>query len=283
MDEKETTSQEDFSKKSITFNLEEEKQIPKKQKVKHEEIGVSYDSSKMRSTLVHIDIEEVCRCFSKVIHLSIQIEEAPQESQQRHSTRQSSTSSLRYSDSRTLPNAVISRYEEVYFEPFRSQLSIEESEIYNFTKNVLIRSKMEKEIPIVCLVYLERLESRTGLRLTNFTWKRLLFTSLVIASKIWDDDSYENKNFADSFTLFRIEEINAMESAFLNMLDFDLNVKGGEYAKAYFRLRTFFDSKSRSFPLKALDVETVRRLQGKTANAEVCLRGIHADTLYKTL
>ena len=67
------------------------------------------------------------------------------------------------------------------------------------------------------------------------------------------------------------------------MLDFELNVKSGEYARAYFLLRTFFDPKNRSFPLKALDVETVRRLQGNVANAGMCLRDIHADALFKTL
>lgn len=31
------------------------------------EVGVSYDSSKMRSTIVHIDIEEMCRCLSEAV------------------------------------------------------------------------------------------------------------------------------------------------------------------------------------------------------------------------
>lgn len=275
---------QNLSKKSISFSLEEEKpsEKPPKPKVKHEEIGVSYDSSKMRSTLINIDIEEICRCLSKAIKTRVvTYEEGHIESQQRHSTRQSSTSSLRYSDSRTL--TLIPRLEETFLEPDRASYSSSEVDIYNFTKNVLIRAKMEKEIPVVVLVYLDRWEGKTGLKMTNLTWKRVLFTLMMLASKIWDDDSYENKHFAQAFSIYSLEEINAMESAFLTMLDFELNVRGGEYARAYFLLRTFFDAKNRSFPLKALDVETVRRLQANVANAETCLRDIHAEALYKTL
>jgi len=35
------------------------------------ELGVSYDSSALRSTLAHIDIEEMCFCIAKVIHMQI--------------------------------------------------------------------------------------------------------------------------------------------------------------------------------------------------------------------
>lgn len=274
------------TKKSITFSLEEEKATEKPQiaKRKHEEIGLSYDSSKMRSTLVNLDIEEICRCLSKAVKARVVQEsdvEARLDSQQRHSTRQSSASSLRYSDSRTLP--LLPRLEEVFLEPDRASYSSEETDIYNFTKNALIRAKMEKEVPVVVLVYLDRWEGKTGLKMTNWTWKRLLFTCMLLASKIWDDDSYENKHFAQAFSIYSLEEINSMESAFLTLLDFELNVKSGEYARAYFLLRTFFDPKNRSFPLKALDVETVRRLQSNVANAEMCLRDIHADALFKTL
>ncbi len=274
------------TKKSITFSIEEEKAADKPQmpKKRHEEVGVSYDSSKMRSTLINLDIEEICKCLSKAIKARVvheSEEEVRLDSQQRHSTRQSSASSLRYSDSRTLP--LLPRLEEVFLEPERASYSSEETDIYNFTKNALIRAKMEKEVPVVVLVYLNRWEDKTGLKMTNWTWKRLLFTCMMLASKIWDDDSYENKHFAQAFSIYSIEEINAMESAFLTMLDFELNVKSGEYARAYFLLRTYFDPKNRSFPLKALDVETVRRLQGSVTKAEACLRDIHAGALFKTL
>jgi hypothetical protein len=40
------------------------------------DFGVSYDSSKLRATLIHIDIEEMCRCLSQAIisHIAHTIE-----------------------------------------------------------------------------------------------------------------------------------------------------------------------------------------------------------------
>ena len=60
--------------------------------------------------------------------------------------------------------------------------------IQNFCKNILSTSKMEKEIPIISLVYIERLIIRSGMGLCGANWRKILFISLVMASKIWDDD-----------------------------------------------------------------------------------------------
>jgi len=54
---------------------------------------------------------------------------------------------------------------------------------------------MEKEIPILCLVYIERFLTKTGVLMNHSNWKRLTLISLILASKIWDDDSLENVHF----------------------------------------------------------------------------------------
>jgi hypothetical protein len=106
---------------------------------------------------------------------------------------------------------------------------------------------MEREVAIICLCYIERLIQRTGLRINELNWKRLLFTCLILASKIWDDDSYENVHFARSFTMFSMREIAEMESTYLSLVDFSLKVSSAEYAKYYFILRTFAKTKERSY------------------------------------
>ena len=40
--------------------------------MKKPELGVSYGSSMMRATLVHLDIEEMCRCLGKTIIVHIE-------------------------------------------------------------------------------------------------------------------------------------------------------------------------------------------------------------------
>jgi hypothetical protein len=97
---------------------------------------------------------------------------------------------------------------------------------------------MENEIPIICLVYLERLIMKTGILLTNDNWRRMTLVALCIGSKIWDDDSLENVHFPKVMTDVSLIMINKLEETFLELIDFDLVVKGSEYAKYYFILRT---------------------------------------------
>ena len=68
-------------------------------------------------------------------------------------------------------------------------------EIYYYCKYVIVSGRMEKEIPILCLIYIERFLTKSGLLMNFSNWKRLTLISLILASKIWDDDSLENVHF----------------------------------------------------------------------------------------
>lgn len=81
-----------------------------------------------------------------------------------------------------------------------------------------------------------------------------------MASKIWDDESFENENFALAFPIFNTKMINEMERVFLDFIEYNLYVKSSEYAKYYFILRTFAEKNKRSFPLRALDLKTIMQL-----------------------
>ena len=112
---------------------------------------------------------------------------------------------------------------------------------YSYCRYVVIASKMEKEIPIVALVYLERLLERTGILVNNLNWWRLILTTLCLASKIWDDDSLENEHFPKVMKDLTLKEINTFERVFLDLIGYDLVVWGAEYAKYYFILKTIAD------------------------------------------
>ena len=77
--------------------------------------------------------------------------------------------------------------------PFLGNPTLEE--LYYYCKYVIISGRMEKEIPILCLVYIERFLTKTGVLMNHANWKRLTLISLILASKIWDDDSLENVHF----------------------------------------------------------------------------------------
>lgn len=236
-------------------------ECPINKNLSRQDLGSSYDSSKMRSTLAHLDVEEISRCLSKaIIH---------------HISQNLPSPSL-------LPNGMLKRLEQVFIDTSTGNHPNEIS-IYNFMKNVLIRSRMEKEVSVICLVYIEKLVEKTGLKIEANNWKRVLLIAMILASKVWDDESFENKHFASVLTQFPIKEINEMESAFLTMIDFEVFVTQKDYAQAYFTLRTYADSKFRSFPLQALDVESVLRLQSSSRKVGESLRQSHGNNLFRTL
>ena len=112
-------------------------------------------------------------------------------------------------------------------------------ELYYYMKYVIISGRMEKEIPILCLIYLERIVKKTGILINFANWKRLTLISLILASKIWDDDSLENVHFPQVMSDITLKEISGIEAVFLRLIDFDLVIRGTEYAKYYFILKTF--------------------------------------------
>eukprot|EP00340_Litonotus_pictus_P004476 CAMPEP_0170521814 /NCGR_PEP_ID=MMETSP0209-20121228/7197_1 /TAXON_ID=665100 ORGANISM="Litonotus pictus, Strain P1" /NCGR_SAMPLE_ID=MMETSP0209 /ASSEMBLY_ACC=CAM_ASM_000301 /LENGTH=1444 /DNA_ID=CAMNT_0010808907 /DNA_START=518 /DNA_END=4852 /DNA_ORIENTATION=- len=112
------------------------------------------------------------------------------------------------------------------------------SSIFEFCANVMIMTKMEKEVIIITLIYLERFIFNTGVLVTSRNWKRLVFTAMILASKIWDDDSFENNHFAQVFTHLSVGEINLLERTFLELINYKVYVKCSEYFKYFFIVKS---------------------------------------------
>ena len=133
-----------------------------------------------------------------------------------------------------------------------------EEEIYYYCKYVLLSSKMEKEIPLMALVYIERLMTSTGTLLNHWNWKRLIMTVLIIASKVWDDDSLENIHFPQVMPDISLKEVNTWEKIFLELTDYKLHIRGAEYAKYYFILQTIaneFEKNELELPVEDYNME----------------------------
>ena len=84
-----------------------------------------------------------------------------------------------------------------------------------------------------------------------------MFISLILASKIWDDESFENQNFAKAFPTYSTNQINEFERVFLGFIQYNLYIKSSDYAKYYFILRTYAEKMKKSFPLRPLDIKTI--------------------------
>ncbi|RLN44629.1 hypothetical protein BBJ29_001171 [Phytophthora kernoviae] len=113
-------------------------------------------------------------------------------------------------------------------------------EITKFIKHVLSRAQMEAECIIMSLVYVERLLKATSgsLQLRGENWRRLVFCSMVMASKVWDDLSMTNADFSKIWPELTLKQINGLELVYLSAVEYNVRVSAVSYAKYYFHLRS---------------------------------------------
>ncbi|CAG9312358.1 unnamed protein product [Blepharisma stoltei] len=273
----------------LAIEIEEDKQIKAKIVKERADTANSYDSSKLRSTLAHIDVEEICHCLAKSLFQIISFSKKKKEITENNSDKSKlqkfcENELLSFKSENTelkIPFEIAELFNKEFDDPSPSG-AVSETDIYYFCKNVIFRARMEKECSIICLIYIERLIKATGISYNERNWKKLAFIALIIASKVWSDMSYENFHFSKLFTIISLREINSLERLFLNLIDFNVNIEKSLYAKYYFILRTYAEKNKRTFHLKPLDVETVRKLQQNANHAQDMLKELHSQSLLKT-
>lgn len=119
-------------------------------------------------------------------------------------------------------------------------------EVIAFYENFYKRSQMEIDTIIMSLIYVERLIKETNGVVVPAadTWKSILFSCMVLASKVWDDLSMWNVDFSNvagrdfSLASFTLRRINDLELALWKSLDYIVRVPASEYAKYYFLIRS---------------------------------------------
>lgn len=134
-------------------------------------------------------------------------------------------------------------------------------EIGTFIKHVFARAQMESECIIMSLIYVERLLKATNglLQLQPSNWRSILFCSMVMASKVWDDLSMCNADFSKIWPELSLKEINDLELAYLSAVEYNVRVSAVSYAKYYFHLRSMCASLGM---LKAFDESAPLNLDG---------------------
>ena len=190
--------------------------------------GKAFDSSRMRSTLHNMDIEEVCRCFARVIEN--QCKRTPGKT-----------------------NSVVKKVNSVFFEEVIDEPN--EKNVYNWVRVVISKGRIEKEAVVNGIVYLERYVDKSEMTVLPESWRRLTFIALFLASKL---GKFHKQEFLE---IYSEEEIDSMERAFLILIEFNLKIRQSEYAHAYFLLRTYTTEKDKSAPIKFLKVDKVLELQ----------------------
>ncbi|KAL7432490.1 hypothetical protein ACHAXH_005754 [Discostella pseudostelligera] len=114
--------------------------------------------------------------------------------------------------------------------------------ITDYFRSIFLRSQMEVECIIISLIYIERVIKLTDAKLAPqpANWRSVLFSCMVLASKVWDDLSMWNCDFSKivpSGVTFSLARTNELEIALLRALKYKVKVNSSEYAKYYFLLR----------------------------------------------
>jgi hypothetical protein len=96
-------------------------------------------------------------------------------------------------------------------------------------------SQMEYECIVIALIYLERLQKWTDgeFRICPANWRFAIFGCMMLASKMFDDFSMINADYATIFHNFSLEMINRVELAILHMLDFSTCVSEAQYNRMH--------------------------------------------------
>jgi hypothetical protein len=105
-------------------------------------------------------------------------------------------------------------------------------------------AQLTPECSVICLIYIERLMNAGGVNLLASNWRPLLVGGLLLASKVWQDLSTWNAEFADILNEWPVVGINELERRFVAALGFDLYIAPSTYSQYYFALRSMGESAS---------------------------------------
>ncbi|KAJ6253300.1 cyclin y [Anaeramoeba flamelloides] len=134
----------------------------------------------------------------------------------------------------------------------------DESFVNNFFSAIFISANLSPEVFIIMLIYIERLIKKTNLNINGFNWRRICLSTLLLASKFWEDIVTWNRDWTEMFPKITIEDINELELVMLNLISFDVSVKFAVYVQYYFALR---DLGIGDFPLKPPGEEGKERFE----------------------
>jgi len=136
-------------------------------------------------------------------------------------------------------------------------------DVYKFVRTLFTQAQLASEVVMVTLIYLERLLTYAEFDFGSTNWKRLTLGSIMLASKVWDDQAVWNVDFCMIINA-NVDDLNTLERSFLEILQFNVNVPGSVYAKYYFDLREMAFKYGIKFPRLLLTKERATKLEASS-------------------
>ncbi|EDO49063.1 predicted protein, partial [Nematostella vectensis] len=158
----------------------------------------------------------------------------------------------------------------------------EQRHIYKFIKTLFHAAQLTAECAIITLVYLERLLTYAEIDVYPGNWKRILLGAILLSSKVWDDQAVWNVDYCQILKDVTVEDMNELERAFLEFLQFNINVPSSVYAKYYFDLRSLADANDLMFPLQPLSKERAKKLEALSVITDTRLDDLASSSLKRS-
>ena len=120
--------------------------------------------------------------------------------------------------------------------------------------------QFSSECCIICLIYINRIIALTGLSLQTTNWRPMVFVSLMISQKIWDDKYLSNGDFSYIYPFFEKNQLNILEMKFLEMIQYNVYVKLSVYMTFYLELKALVFEKPVNKALTRFEVKKMEHL-----------------------
>ena len=153
-----------------------------------------------------------------------------------------------------------------------------EDTIFHTIKSIYSIAEFSPECLVISLLYIERVRSLTNVPLLNSNWQPMLLAAMIVAQKVWDDKSLLNVDFSVICSAYTLKDINNLEKAFLDLIEYNVSIIASLYASYYFELRTLCEKagpgRETAKPLSAdaekllLREDAIKQLEVHSQNAQ---------------
>lgn len=97
--------------------------------------------------------------------------------------------------------------------------------------------QLATECILVSLIYLEKIMTTSKIEVRFSNWRPLVFTSILLASKFWEDICFWNFDYVENLDLYPLKSVNRMESEFLSLCNYNIYVSAELYSEYYQAVR----------------------------------------------
>jgi hypothetical protein len=114
------------------------------------------------------------------------------------------------------------------------------SEIFKFVYVSAYRTRSTNEAVIQQLILLDKLIARTSIVVSRHTWRRAVFSTLLISQKLSDDSPYSNADYTMLIDAMNLDEVNQLELAHCLLTSFEYYISPVVYSQYVANLASMF-------------------------------------------